>query len=114
MGINKTIKLEDRIDAEVEIEIHGNGGPVAQMLHPQWIGRNDTHRMMEILRGVGDRLSAHSSDVKLIVTGGGFVEITYSKMHSRRDWHSEAVFFRSDPSCPVNDGTFRCSGGWLP
>jgi len=91
MGTGRRVKPEGRDDFDVEAEVFGNRGLVAQVLHPQWMRRTDIRQIGRILKEVSEKVSAQSSDVRLIVTGGGFIEIEHNKTYSARSWRSEQV-----------------------
>ncbi len=78
-----------RIDTKVRIRIVGKHGPVAQLLHPYWITRNDVSDMGRILQRVDSELSQMTSGVRLVVSGGGFIELRLAKTYSHMTWKSE-------------------------
>ena len=82
-------KSGNRTDAKIKVRIIGEHGPVAQMLHPFWIARNDISAMSNALQMVDDQLSLLTSGVRLVVSGGGFIEISHTTTYSPKTWRSE-------------------------
>ena len=82
-------KSGKRTDANIKVRVIGEHGPVAQMLHPFWIARNDISVMSNALRMVDDQLTVLTSGVRLVVSGGGFIEISHTKTYSPKTWKSE-------------------------
>jgi hypothetical protein len=76
-------KVGDRISSVPRFRILGNFGPVAQLLHPLWIARNDVRSMSNILKNIDDELS-RLHNVKLVVSGGGFIEMTINESLSSK------------------------------
>jgi hypothetical protein len=66
---------EERINTKTRIHILGANSPVAQMLHPLWIDRTNLSAMGDILSSVDRELSTKKPEVRLVVGGGGFLEI---------------------------------------
>jgi hypothetical protein len=79
----------ERTDAKIKVHVIGEQGSVAQMLHPLWIARNDISHMSNALRLVDGQLSLLTSGVKLVVSGGGFIEISHTNTYSPKTWKSE-------------------------
>lgn len=84
-------KSGKRTDAKIKVHVIGEHGPVAQMLHQFWIARNDISLMSNALRMVDDQLFLLTSGVRLVVSGGGFIEIFHTKTYSPKTWKSEKI-----------------------
>jgi len=82
-------KSGKRTVAKININIVGKYGPIAQLLHPFWIARNNIKNMSHILQMLDEQLSLSTSEVKLVVSGGGFIEINHAEMYSQKTWRSE-------------------------
>ncbi len=84
-------KLGNRTDAKIKICIIGKDGPVAQLLHPLGIAHNDIAHMSIILQMVDEQLSSLTSEVKLVVSGGGFIQIDHAQTYDQETWRSEQI-----------------------
>ena len=69
--------------------LRNEGGPVAQLLHPNWVARDDVFLMSYVIKEIESRVSSQARDVKVVVTGGGFVEIRLERQAARRTWKSK-------------------------
>ncbi|MCL0038731.1 hypothetical protein M1N46_00555 [Dehalococcoidia bacterium] len=69
--------------------LRNQGGPVAQILHPLSLKRDDVFLMSDRIKEVESRISKEAPDVKVVVTGGGFVEIHADGLVSPDEWRSE-------------------------
>jgi hypothetical protein len=88
---NMGATLGKRIAAKMRVHILGKHGPVAQLLHPSWMARNDIQTMSDILNIVDEELSLLTSGVKLVVTGGGYMEMGHAQLCSDKVWTSEKM-----------------------
>lgn len=50
-----------------------NHGPIAQILHPLGVARNNFPLMAQIIRDIDIELSKKTRNVQLVLTGGGFL-----------------------------------------
>lgn len=82
-----------RISSKLKIRILGKSGSVAQLLHPLWIARNDVPSMGNILKAIDNELSA-LPEVKLMVSGGGLIEIYMNDYFSNKFWRAEETLKR--------------------
>ncbi|MBI2487588.1 MAG: hypothetical protein HYW01_11690 [Deltaproteobacteria bacterium] len=83
-------KAGKRINAKLRFRIVGNSGPVAQLLHPLWIPRDDIPLMGNILKAIDDEVSMLPK-VRLVVSGGGFIEICLNEHFTRKSWKSKGT-----------------------
>ncbi|MCL0048265.1 hypothetical protein M1N20_02305 [Dehalococcoidia bacterium] len=89
-----------KIGAETTVKEFGirflrnQGGPVAQILHPLSLKRDDVFLMSDRIKKVESRISKEAPDVKVVVTGGGFVEIHADGLVARREWRSQKCLER--------------------
>ncbi|MCL0037108.1 hypothetical protein M1N15_00555 [Dehalococcoidia bacterium] len=74
--------------------LRNQGGPVAQVLHPLGVERDDVFLMSDRIKKVESRISKEAPDVKVVVTGGGFVEIHADGLVARREWRSQKCLER--------------------
>jgi hypothetical protein len=81
-------KAGKRINAKLRFRIVGNSGPVAQLLHPLWIARDDIPFMGNILEAIDDEVSMLPK-LRLVVSGGGFIEIRLNEHFTRKSWKSK-------------------------
>lgn len=81
-------KSGNRSDARLKFRVIGNSGPVAQLLHPLWIVRDDILVMGNILTTIDKELSM-LTELRLVVSGGGFIEINLNEHFTRKAWKSE-------------------------
>lgn len=82
-------KSGSRTDTKIRIRIVGEQGPVAQLLHPFGITRHDIPVTSSVLQMADDQLSLLTTGVKLVVSGGGFIEVSQDKAYSPKTWKSE-------------------------
>jgi hypothetical protein len=82
-------KSGKRTAAKININVIGTHGPIAQLLHPLWIARNNIASISHILQMLDEQLSLSTSEVKLVVSGGGFIEVNHAKMYSQKTWRFE-------------------------
>jgi hypothetical protein len=81
-------KSNEGIKKEISICVIGNKSPVAQLLHPLCIARDDISIMSDILQRVDQHLSEQTKGVKLVVSGGGFIEINHHQTYISTTWRS--------------------------
>ncbi len=77
-----------RTNTKIRFRITGNSGPVAQLLHPFWIARDDVSLISNILKTIDEELSM-LPELKLVVSGGGLIEIYLNERFTRRSWKSK-------------------------
>lgn len=65
------------------------GGPVAQLLYPHWMARDDASFMGDILANVEHQCVTNADDVRVVVTGGGFMEIRSGASTRNSYWRTE-------------------------
>jgi hypothetical protein len=82
-------KSGERIVTEKKVKIIGQHGQVAQLLHPILVARDDIETMSHDLQLVEEQLSLSAPNVKLVISGGGLIEIYLSKSYTRKSWKSE-------------------------
>lgn len=84
--------------AKVRLLIN-HGGPVAQLLHPDWISRDDPDQIGRLLLQTEELLSAQAPDVKLVLTGAGLLEVLLHEHRDFRHWKTEAALERLCSQC---------------
>jgi len=75
------------------------GGPVAQLLHPDWTARDDPNQIGGLLLQAEELLSAQAPNVELVLTGAGFLEVPVDGQRSYRYWRTEAALERLFSQC---------------
>jgi len=75
------------------------GGPVAQLLHPDWIARDDPNQIGGLLLQTEELLSAQAPDVELVLTGAGLLEVRLEGQRGYRYWKTEAALERLRSEC---------------
>jgi len=81
MGTKTGLKLkESRLSVRF---LFNEGGPLAQLLHPCWIARNDLSLIADVLRADA-LLTVDAPQVNLVLAGGGLIELSLSQERPRR------------------------------
>lgn len=75
------------------------GGPVAQLLHPNWLARDDPSQIGSVLLQTEKLLSAQAPDTKLVLAGAGLLEIWLDPQDSYTDWKTAAALKRLSSQC---------------
>lgn len=82
-------KSGQRAREKPKIQIIGAHSPVAQLLHPFWLARDDIVSMGYVLQLLDERLSSSAPEVRLVVSGGGLIQINHNRRCSYKTWRSE-------------------------
>lgn len=69
--------------------IRAGESQIAQLLHPVCIARDDVDRMADLLHQVDSLLDSSAPGVRLVLTGGGFLEFLLDESRTSRRWRSE-------------------------
>ncbi len=51
-------------------------GPITQVLHPDWLYRDNIGRMSNLILAIDEQLNNTFAESKLILTGGGYIQIS--------------------------------------
>lgn len=82
MGTKTGLRLkESRLSVRF---LFNEGGPLAQLLHPCWIARNDLSLIADVLLRADALLNVDAPQVNLVLAGGGLVELSLSQERPRR------------------------------
>ena len=80
-----------RSSSSLRVRVCGKDGLVAQLLHPDWIARDDAKAVGSNLRAVEDELTRVNAQAKLVLSGGGLLEVYWDATLSHKSWRSEAT-----------------------
>ncbi len=89
MGAKKGPRFELKYST-IRLEKIGSG-LVAQVLHPLWVARGDISAMTDTIIQIDEALSKKPESIRLVLTGGGFIELEAKRNFTSREVQTEQL-----------------------